>query len=66
MNLAAFFDTRRPFVEYLRQEGVPEACRKANIRQRNVPRVLPAVSELISPNTSALQAYKRNRTIPFS
>ncbi|KAG8917365.1 hypothetical protein FRC00_013704, partial [Tulasnella sp. 408] len=42
MNLAAFFDTRRPFVEYLRQEGVPEACRKANIRQRKVPRVLPA------------------------
>ncbi|KAG8925128.1 hypothetical protein FRC00_004311 [Tulasnella sp. 408] len=28
-HIAAFFDTRRPFAEYLRQEGVPEACRKA-------------------------------------
>ncbi|KAG8986466.1 hypothetical protein FRB90_003990, partial [Tulasnella sp. 427] len=40
-SMAAFFDTRAPFAEYLRQEGVSEACRTAKVRQRKVPRILP-------------------------
>lgn len=42
----AFFDTRPAFMKYLRQQGVPKACREAKIRQRKVPRILPAVSKL--------------------
>ncbi|KAG8986472.1 hypothetical protein FRB90_003979 [Tulasnella sp. 427] len=40
-SMAAFFDTRAPFAEYLRQEGVSEACRTTKVRQRKVPRILP-------------------------
>ncbi|KAG8952335.1 hypothetical protein FRC04_004763 [Tulasnella sp. 424] len=37
--MAAFFDTRPPFKEYLRQQGVTEACKTAKIRQRSAPRI---------------------------
>ncbi|KIO27775.1 hypothetical protein M407DRAFT_72707, partial [Tulasnella calospora MUT 4182] len=42
----AFFDTRPAFMKYLREQGVPEACRMTNVRQREAPRILPAVSDL--------------------
>ncbi|KAG8905178.1 hypothetical protein FRC01_008440, partial [Tulasnella sp. 417] len=38
----AFFDTRPAFMEYLRQQGVPYACKEAKVRQRKIPRILPA------------------------
>ncbi|KAG9026914.1 hypothetical protein FS837_004468 [Tulasnella sp. UAMH 9824] len=38
----AFFDTRPAFFKYLREQGVPEACRMTKVRQRKAPRIIPA------------------------
>lgn len=54
----AFFDTRPAFSKYLREQGVPEACRMTKVRQRKVPRILPAVSELNFSYSLALWILK--------